>query len=420
MEYRISSFDDLLPKIKFLLGAKDHPNILKLTDVKKDGKYEDFYITTEDMLSLKKHLKNSTPDLLTVIKLGIDISCALELYHSGNFSCNNLCIENIFVSNNQTFKLGEFEMFSPDGTDIRDNIYSLGVIMYSLVNDYNLLPEDSNSELKEQLLEIFDHSCNSDIKKRYLTPTEFKNDLLKYKAALILSTTADQKDQPNIKSAKKSKFPIILITLFIVAALLISSIAVIAFFIARSMNKESQSVYAHTNIGDEILFGSYEQNIKNEELEDIEWIVLEKDSDSMLLISKYALECSRFDSERKSDWESSELRNFLNREFLDTAFSEEELLSLCNINGDKVSLLSKDKIKEYFPENSDRILIPTDYAKEQGIWVNKDYDSCFWWLISNKKALVPNISSTGKIDTVGCDANTDNAGVRPVISIKIN
>ena len=70
----------------------------------------------------------------------------------------------------------------------------------------------------------------------------------------------------------------------------------------------------------EVLFGHYYRT-NREKLEPLRWLVLEKDKDSMLLITKEIIDADIFDSR----WRTSEIRKWLNTKFLSVAFTEEEL-----------------------------------------------------------------------------------------------
>lgn len=119
-------------------------------------------------------------------------------------------------------------------------------------------------------------------------------------------------------------------------------------------------------VGYEIDFGTY--RFLDKDKESIKWIVLDKDEkeNKALVISKYALDARRFDSsdKNKSTWDNSELRQWLNSEFLNTAFNEDEkkyifdtkVLSEDNMEMgtydgedtiDKVFLLSLNEAKKY-------------------------------------------------------------------------
>ncbi|MCR4908144.1 MAG: DUF6273 domain-containing protein, partial [Lachnospiraceae bacterium] len=58
---------------------------------------------------------------------------------------------------------------------------------------------------------------------------------------------------------------------------------------------------------------------------DIEWIVLDEKDGDMLLLSRYSLECMRYENDNKSTtWETSDLRKWMNGFFYNKAFSISE------------------------------------------------------------------------------------------------
>jgi len=91
--------------------------------------------------------------------------------------------------------------------------------------------------------------------------------------------------------------------------------------------------FKEAKVGDIILFGDYEQDGNNENgMEPIEWIVIDKNEKSVTLLSKYILEYLNYqdsaDWSIATRWDVSTLRSFLNNDFLMTAFSEKEQLSI--------------------------------------------------------------------------------------------
>lgn len=82
--------------------------------------------------------------------------------------------------------------------------------------------------------------------------------------------------------------------------------------------------------GDTVLFGKYEQNNKIGESEDIEWIVLKRSGDNVTLLSKKYIDAKVFNTkENLGNWSTSTLREWLNGDFINTAFSEKEQKYLC-------------------------------------------------------------------------------------------
>ena len=82
--------------------------------------------------------------------------------------------------------------------------------------------------------------------------------------------------------------------------------------------------------GDHVFFGHYEQdNDLNNGPEPIEWRVLEVKGNEMLLLSEYILDAQPFNEEKAGNlWESSSLRTWLNRDFIDNAFSNEGVAAI--------------------------------------------------------------------------------------------
>ncbi len=83
-----------------------------------------------------------------------------------------------------------------------------------------------------------------------------------------------------------------------------------------------------TQEGKYFTLGRYEQDNKTENgPEPIEWMVLARDGDRVLVISRYILDCVRYDEKyRRVTWETCTLRAWLNGEFLDSAFDADEQL----------------------------------------------------------------------------------------------
>ena len=120
--------------------------------------------------------------------------------------------------------------------------------------------------------------------------------------------------------------------------------------------------------GSVLTFGSFEQdnNLKNGN-EKIRWIVLERDDNRVLLLSQQILDVRQFHAaESGAFWANSDLRTWLNGEFLRTSFSFEEqnaiiLTSNLTSNGnngewtesyssEKIFILSGREAREFFDD----------------------------------------------------------------------
>lgn len=170
------------------------------------------------------------------------------------------------------------------------------------------------------------------------------------------------------------------------------------------------------SVGDYVYFGSYPQT-EDGEIQPIEWRVLDIVDGKALMISEYLLDAHRFDNDR-SYWESSELRTWLNDDFMNKAFTADEQQKLSEINGDKVSLLTKYQAKEYFNSKTDRRAKPTAYAKKRGATVNDTYDTGWWWLCSpgGYDDLAAYVGANGGIlYHGGYLVDLDYGSVRPVV-----
>lgn len=118
---------------------------------------------------------------------------------------------------------------------------------------------------------------------------------------------------------------------------------------------------------DTIKFGSYPQSdISGSKNDPIEWIVLEKTGNGALLLSKYILDCKNYNNIHADvTWETCDLRKWLNTDFYNKAFSnnEQSLIKETNLvnsnnseyktlggatTNDKVFCLSEDEIRKYF------------------------------------------------------------------------
>lgn len=127
--------------------------------------------------------------------------------------------------------------------------------------------------------------------------------------------------------------------------------------------------------GDIIALGTYEQdNNAANGPEPIEWQVLDVDGDEAFLVSLHSLDGKKFNETRKVQlsWPESDIRAWLNGDFMGSAFTEDEIAALVTVNTepdsetkDLVFLLSEEELKQYFPKEEERICEPTEYAYVQ-------------------------------------------------------
>ncbi len=211
----------------------------------------------------------------------------------------------------------------------------------------------------------------------------------------------------------------------------------------EALNSEIELIQ-NANIGETVVYGHYEQdrNYTNGK-EPIEWIVLDKNNEGTLLISKYVLDTQPYNRKSTSvTWENSSLRTYLNTTFFDEAFSDLEATDILttsvkadanpkySVNAgidtqDKVFLLSIEEAEKYFSSDEDRKCVPTAYAIVHGAYTSEDEtvdgeETCWWWLRSTGESDISaaGIRRKGEIQYEGNVVESSDNGVRPAIWIK--
>lgn len=199
---------------------------------------------------------------------------------------------------------------------------------------------------------------------------------------------------------------------------------------------ETTAGLARIEVGDILVFGSYEQdNDLSNGPEPIEWIVLETkpDGKSMVLLSRYCLDCVPFHTaQAETKWEDSSVRRWLNKAFLNTAFSSEERQYLAqfyvqaednpvygtsggSVTVDRVTLLSISDANDFFVHDEDRRCDATPYAEAQGTQV---YSTGAWWRLRSPGKYdysAASVFASGAVSYEGDAVADDGCGIRPVI-----
>ena len=193
-------------------------------------------------------------------------------------------------------------------------------------------------------------------------------------------------------------------------------------------------------VGDYVFFGAYEQdNNTSNGKEDVEWLVLEVKDGKALVISKYALDCQKYNTSYTDvTWETCTLRKWLNNNFINSAFTADEkaMIPTVTVSADKnpeystnpgnatqdqVFLLSITEANKYFSSDSARQCKSTEYAVAGGVYVNSSGNCCWWWLRSpgysqNYAAIVSHDRDVFEFGSFV----TDNYAVRPALWIDLN
>lgn len=136
------------------------------------------------------------------------------------------------------------------------------------------------------------------------------------------------------------------------------------------------------------------------------------------LISEALLDAHRYDAQ-SNDWQTSELCAWLNSDFLQRAFSEQEQKRLAEIIGDRVTLLSMDEAGKYFGSDEDRTAKPTAYAVKNGAHVESRHGTFWWWLRSEDASSDQgaHVGTRGRVHSGGPWVSIEFGCVRPVAAV---
>lgn len=180
-------------------------------------------------------------------------------------------------------------------------------------------------------------------------------------------------------------------------------------------------------IGEQIILGAYPQNSANfSHKEPIQWTVLAKEEGRILCISRFLLDCKPYhQTPEMVTWATCGLRQWLNGEFLEAAFSPEEQKRILPTHltnhknypqydtEDRIFLLDHQQAVNYFEDEDHpmtRSALTTPYARSQGAWflsaeeAGEDeaelaFAGC-WWLRCPE--VMPSKNKDGLYDVLSC------------------
>lgn len=199
-------------------------------------------------------------------------------------------------------------------------------------------------------------------------------------------------------------------------------------------NKTSSISFTSARIGDIVTFGNYNGAL--------EWLVIGEEGDNLLLITKDCIEALPYNTERKKvTWESCDLRKWLNEDFIEKAFSEEERKIIVstklenpdnkrmfgaiggNSTTDRVFLLSYDEVLECFP-NGWNIYTELSPSAEKEADRHEIGGREFWYWWTRSPGLGQDMATivNGITFGVGDDGLvvSEKHGVRPVVWVNKN
>ena len=194
---------------------------------------------------------------------------------------------------------------------------------------------------------------------------------------------------------------------------------------SSSQKKDNNPDY---KIGETIEFGNYPQDKDGTE-KPIEWIVMKKEGNQVLLLSKYVLDAKPYNEGWENvTWQTSDIRQWLNNEFYTTAFNKSEKAKIqtslikneYNDTEDKVFLLSEKEAETLFSNDDERIAKATGYAEKSGVYVNEKKESV-WWLRSMgySSSRAAEVKYNGWVDQDGPSVDCMDGGVRPALHLNL-
>lgn len=228
--YYSSFVQDLVKEFALMSLLKGNSNIVSYENHQviehKEGIGWDILIQMERLTPLNEYTQKNTITRQDVIRLGIDMCKALELCQKYNIIHRDVKPENMFISDNGDFKLGDFgiartvekttsglskkgtytymapEVYKGQAYGSTVDIYSLGIVMYRLLNEnrtpflpaypapishsdrenalakrFSGAPLPPPSHAEGRLAEIVLKACAYDPKDRYSVPLRMREDL---------------------------------------------------------------------------------------------------------------------------------------------------------------------------------------------------------------------------------------------------
>lgn len=216
-EYNIENTDFINDEASFLKTISQSGDCFNYLDIYVNNnpakKKIEFFIITEDLKSLSEVMKSKDFDENKVLDFGIQMSAILERLESKNIFHGNINPDDIFVTFDGKYKLGGFsdfeskiddmsfiapEIYKKENADFTTDIYSLGLIMYSMSNN-GKIPFENDEVSKDDAVKMrFDGKA----------VTAPKNGSEKLKSVIVIACQPNNdnrwKNAGNIKNALTS------------------------------------------------------------------------------------------------------------------------------------------------------------------------------------------------------------------------
>ncbi len=186
--------------------------------------------------------------------------------------------------------------------------------------------------------------------------------------------------------------------------------------------------------------------------EQIKWKVLNNDGNTLFVVADKAIDCKDYNEENISiTWETSTIRNWLNKGFYNVAFSSSEQSAIVRQNvvnkdnpyygteggnntSDNVYLLSISEVMDEAygfcsddsTDSTSRWVQPSNYARARGTYTyNSGYtggnDNCWWWLRSpgDGGSNAARVGDYGYVYRDGRSVDYSDDGVCPALHINL-
>jgi len=228
--YYLNIINDLKKEINIMQRFKSNPNIINFYDYIQESKYDgtgvDFYIRMEFAEDIDSYFSSRKPTVNDVVQLGIDICRALEVCQSLNIIHKDIKPANIFIGSDGKYKLSDFgiastieadggnfigtynymspEVYNKDKVTYSTDIYSLGIVMYKLLNNnklpfYTKLSSDKDilnarmsginvfpiKGVKKELMDIIIKACSYNVNDRYRSAKQLREALEKISDVVV-------------------------------------------------------------------------------------------------------------------------------------------------------------------------------------------------------------------------------------------
>lgn len=235
------------------------------------------------------------------------------------------------------------------------------------------------------------------------------------KAPGVAPTPQAVSARPANKAGDKKKLPLIIGG---AAAGVIVLVLIAIFVVIPAFNKNP---FKGCQVGDVVEFGSYEQDgDASNGKEPIEWRVLAVEGNRAYVVSQKALDAHAFNADNNdgNDWNSSELKAWLENDFASQAFAGNEVKE---IDGTP-TLLSVDEVSKYFKSDNDRICMPTLQAVNDGAWIlDEDNGASTWWLRSpgRRSDFAARVLDDGVVRSGGDYVDAAGIAVRPALWVNL-